>query len=83
MRAVLAVALAVTLLSGCGPTIYEKPGGTQEEFQRTFAGCRAQLAFLTNASPVTPRQFLQDCMRAQGWRVQQQPAQKSMDTPTR
>jgi hypothetical protein len=43
----VATVLALAALAGCaGPTLYDKPGGTQAQFDRDLAQCRyeAQLA---------------------------------------
>jgi hypothetical protein len=64
MRAALVVVLVVVSLAGC-TTAYEKPGATEDEFERTFASCRAESAFLPARASLT--EFLQNCMRAQGW----------------
>lgn len=75
--------LLAFLLAGCAPTVYEKPGATNEDFQRAMAGCRVQGRGSVPSAyrmdqPITVGAsnlgaaidglfFERDCMRAQGY----------------
>lgn len=66
--AALAVAIAC---GGCAMTLhYSKPGASDEELQRTLAGCKVQAAMVPEQGAVGAMiagQTRDNCMRAQGW----------------
>jgi hypothetical protein len=51
--------------------VYNKPGATTEEFERTRAGCRVQADIggggLFGDTPWTALSIQRNCMRAAGW----------------
>lgn len=66
------VAICLLLLAaGCvGRTSYSytKPDASAEATARATAGCRAESNKITNQSPEHVRAYIDDCMRAQGYR---------------
>ena len=69
----MVVLLMALALAGCATTLrYTKPGGSDEEMQRTLAGCKVKQA--TAMAPaqdwagVAVASTVRDnCMRAEGW----------------
>ena len=67
--AMRAAVLSALVLCGCAtaPLHYTRPGGSDEEMQRTLAGCKVKQAMSPNpASPATAA-ITDNCMRAEGW----------------
>lgn len=64
--------LGLSLLAGCtaAPAHYAKPGGSEEELQRTLARCRVQ-ALMTPGDGVygamAAGAVRENCLRAEGW----------------
>jgi hypothetical protein len=77
------------------PIYYTRAGGSSEDFQRELAGCRNRLAMVPMRSTdnlgglealgaglgnmATRDQFMQDCLRSQGWVPQYQEARAPID----
>lgn len=43
MKRILVVAVGVLCLSGCGPTIWDKPGATQADFNKDSYECERDM----------------------------------------
>lgn len=71
MRELLIVAASV-MLAGCATSIhYVKAGGTEEERERTLAGCKVKAAMVPDAGAFTgpiAANTRDNCMRAEGWK---------------
>jgi hypothetical protein len=69
----MAAAVAVSLcLVGCAPTIYDKPGATQQDFVTDKYACNKDAhqsgGFGTGlAGAIAINQFFDECMNAHGW----------------
>jgi hypothetical protein len=68
------IALGVLLaLGGCATTSpkYVKAGASEEDYQRTLAGCRVKAAMVPsscdNMRGILMAATLKNCMRAEGW----------------
>lgn len=77
----LSSVLMITLLSGCAPMQWQKPGGTQAEFSQTRYECIQQSAhlypplmvpgpfggYLVDGNQNNRNQAFNSCMAANGW----------------
>jgi hypothetical protein len=68
---------AVMFLAGCGPTIWVKTGATQQDFDRESYGCEKdarQSGYFGGGlvGQINLQEFINRCMVAHGWSVQQQ-----------
>lgn len=78
---VLTVALVGTLLAGCAPRLWAKPGGTQEEFARDKYQCLSEASYVGQQTYVNtysgysqPGAYVNyglfhSCMEARGWQL--------------
>lgn len=55
----------VILLVGCSGTVWSKPGGTVEDFERDKHACVYGSA--TAGDPIFAALFLPDCLQGKGW----------------
>ncbi len=76
----LSSAVMITLLSGCAPMQWQKPGGTQAEFSQTRYACIQQAASIypplmvsnypfgyIDSNQSNRNQAFNSCMAANGW----------------
>jgi hypothetical protein len=56
MRYILAVTIGMSsaYLAACSPTIYDKAGATQDDFNRDFGGCRMYALSIPQVQPPPP-----------------------------
>jgi hypothetical protein len=72
MSRTTSITVCLCLLFGCAtaPARYVKTGGSEEEMQRTLAGCRVQAAMTPGDGAwgaLMASGVKENCMRAQGW----------------
>jgi hypothetical protein len=73
-------ALAVMCLTGCGPTIYEKPGASTQEFKAASYACERDLR-QSYVGPFEQAGFVERCMNAKGWVAQKTPPATPISAP--
>ncbi len=71
----LAIILATLILNGCAPTLYVKPGASEQDWSRDYNDClvKANQAGYTGgdlAANLNRSNFLDMCVQGQGWTVQ-------------
>jgi len=64
--------MSLIVLAGCAAQAhYSKPGGGEEEYQRTLAKCKVTAASAPTSDDLigaaTTGNILKNCMRAEGW----------------
>lgn len=66
----LAALIMFCLLASCAakPTVWSKPGSTNEEYEMAMGQCDAQAYSVPNSSLMQKNQVRDACMRGKGWK---------------
>ena len=77
MRKILFLSLVGLALAGCAPTVWVKPGASQQDYNVDSYGCekdaRQSGYFGTGlVGALNMRKFYNECMVAHGWAAQKQ-----------
>ena len=62
--------LIVILLAGCAPTIWNREGATEKDFNMDRGQCNAQALSVPGATNLQRNAVFDNCMVGKGWRAQ-------------
>lgn len=78
MKILTTIAIGIAI-SACAPITWQKPGATQDQFQRDFSDCKlygaqyASAMYGPDGALFFGAEYRNECLRARGYRPTQKP----------